>query len=292
MESKALSEYKIPNYPCKEEVQVQPSLLRKSVYKRWQKLFDLGVSGMLAASLSLSGCTEEAATNPNPTQGGQIATTQNPNSNQTKTVTPQNAAALVAPIFEHGEGRGSIGCMAVSPPAFLSEDEALVVIKEELAKYGVVLNKEKIVRNDIKIVPGTYEYAKKLKELGLKVEDEDIKPEPLEIDLQNSNKNINIEFISQGDYYNLGGEKSMSTVHTYDMKKVAVLVRNKIQADAKQGTYAVFYDPMEALDRSHAGPFSEQGALALSKSNESAKEILRLQVKDFARWLKEQGVIE
>ena len=46
---------------------------------------------------------------------------------------------IVAPIFEHGEGRGSDGCIAVCPPVFLSEDEAMQVIKEELAKAGIQL---------------------------------------------------------------------------------------------------------------------------------------------------------
>ena len=45
----------------------------------------------------------------------------------------------VAPIFKHGEGRGATGCIVVSPPVFLSEEEALQIVKEELAKHGVQL---------------------------------------------------------------------------------------------------------------------------------------------------------
>src|SRR5690606_34641768 len=46
---------------------------------------------------------------------------------------------VVAPIFEHGEGRGSIGCSAVVPPAFLSEEEGMQILGEELAKHGIAL---------------------------------------------------------------------------------------------------------------------------------------------------------
>jgi hypothetical protein len=47
--------------------------------------------------------------------------------------------AIVAPIFERGEGRGADGCMVMSPPVFLSEEAALQVIREEMAVKGVQL---------------------------------------------------------------------------------------------------------------------------------------------------------
>ena len=47
--------------------------------------------------------------------------------------------AIVAPIFQHGEGRGATGCIVMSPPVFLSEEEALQVIREEMAAKGVQL---------------------------------------------------------------------------------------------------------------------------------------------------------
>ncbi|MCZ7584672.1 MAG: hypothetical protein M5R36_15785 [Deltaproteobacteria bacterium] len=46
-------------------------------------------------------------------------------------------SAIVAPVFEHGEGRGSIGCVMVNGPVFLSEEEALAVIKTALEKRGL-----------------------------------------------------------------------------------------------------------------------------------------------------------
>ena len=48
--------------------------------------------------------------------------------------TQTNAVAIVAPIFQHGEGRGATGCIVMSPPVFLSEEEALLVVREELGK--------------------------------------------------------------------------------------------------------------------------------------------------------------
>ena len=45
----------------------------------------------------------------------------------------------VAPIFKHGEGRGATGCVVVSPPVFLSEEEGMQILREELAKHGIQL---------------------------------------------------------------------------------------------------------------------------------------------------------
>ncbi len=292
MESIALSEYKIPNYPRKEEVQAQPSLLRKSVYKRWQKLFDLGVSGMLAAGLSLSGCSEEAATT-NPTLGRQITITQNPDSSQTRTVTPKKLAALVAPVFEHGEGRGSFGCVSVTPPAFLSEDEALVVIKEELGKYGINFDKEKVLLDNIKIAYGK-EPARKNDNLKKD------KLQPLEIDRMDSDKNIYIEYVSIADYFLLGGDRSDFSIQTFDFKQVAKETRKKLNRNIKHGVYCVFYDPFFSPDykdiidnmRNNGRDASRDMMEVVHKKGiESSKAQLRQQVQDFADWLKEKKVI-
>ncbi len=58
----------------------------------------------------------------------------------------------VAPIFEHGEGRGATGCVVISPPVFLSEEEALQIVKEELAKHGVKLAAGPLLK-DLRIAP-------------------------------------------------------------------------------------------------------------------------------------------
>ncbi|MBN1973396.1 MAG: hypothetical protein JW787_07135 [Sedimentisphaerales bacterium] len=289
MESIVLTEYRIPAYPRKEEVRAKPSLLRKSVYKRWQKLYDLGISGMLVTGLSLSGCDKKPATNTT-TQGIEAAPNQNSNSSKTNTVSPTKLAALVAPIFEHGEGRGSTGCIAVAPPAFLSEDEALVIIKEELKKNGIECNKKNIISNEVAIKPHG---SGLLGAIGIGKN----KAKPLEIDLQDSDKDINIEFVSRSDYFKFGGEKSNSTAQGFDMKKVVTQVRKKIQSDVKNGIYGVFYDPIirydiRSIKTKDPNSFVEQRENMRKEAFESGKEALRQQVNDFAKWLKEQGVIK
>lgn len=294
MESKALREYKGPDYPRKEQVQDQPSLLHKSVERRWQKLYDLGISGMLVAGLSLSGCDKKPATNTTAAQGIDATSNKNPNAGQTNNVSPAKVAALVAPIFEHGDGRGAIGCVVMTPPAFLSEEEALVVIKDELSKHGILFNKEKILLNEVSILPPKEAEFESLIKVLPYLDMIEGKPTPLEIDLQNSEKVINVEYICKEEFDKYDGARISSTVSSYNTKKNAMHVRDQIQLVAKEGIFGVFYDPMPDLVRrriTHPA-YNEQGELIPRKPNEESVNLLREQVQDFAQWLKEQGVIK
>ena len=46
----------------------------------------------------------------------------------------EGGAIAVAPIFEHGEGRLATGCIVITPPVFLSEEEGMQILREEFAK--------------------------------------------------------------------------------------------------------------------------------------------------------------
>ena len=49
----------------------------------------------------------------------------------------KQASVLVAPIFEHGKGRGATGCIVIAPPVFLSEEDARQAIEEELKRIKI-----------------------------------------------------------------------------------------------------------------------------------------------------------
>ncbi len=291
MESKALKEYKVPDYPRKEDVEMQPSLLRKSLDTRWHRLFDFGISGMLVAGLSLSGCEENHKTKSNSPESSQIENIHDSNKSINRTKTVKQIKTIVAPVFNHGEGRGSIGCVAIAPPAFLSEEEALLVIKEELIKNGIDLDKEKVVFDNANVKPIGYGVLEMLG-MGKK------KPFPLEIDSQDSEKQINIEFVSMSDCEQLGGTKE-GWYHflKYDTRKAAVHFRKQIQSNKEKGIYGVFYDPAPKNPLNGQSPeevmsrTKEKIEEAHQENIKYAKELLRNQVSDFAQWLKEEGVI-
>jgi hypothetical protein len=153
-------------------------------------------------------------------------------------------ATIVAPIFKHGEGRGAVGCVVVSPPVFLSEEEAMQIIGEELAKSGIRLKGGEALEG-VRI-PQRFrkydfgEHAKKDSEGGRKlprltlvdgrltvpapplVETPQEKvvearkhAKPLKLDGIDSEKRVAVEFVCYERYYDLGGVQE-----SYDLSEL------------------------------------------------------------------------
>jgi hypothetical protein len=285
MKTKALTSYQTPKYPTKKEVLQQPGLLRRCENERWQKIFGAGISGVLLTGISLAGYDKLVQVSIAKSSSDTNAVQDVNSSQKAKSTKQAKARLLVAPLFEHGQGRGSTGCVAISPPMFLSEEEALVIIKEELAKNGVILNKERVTIKDINITPGKYE--------GFGSFSSKLKDEPLVMDLNDPNKAISVEFISSEDYHRFGGERSSSTVQSYDFIKVANELRRQLNSDAKDGIYGVFYEPGAAYDiwEDTNTPPEKRWEKIKEQAYKSARESLREQVQDFAKWLKSEKVI-
>ena len=128
---------------------------------------------------------------------------------------------------------------------------------------------------------------------------------PLVADLVDPEKGVAVEYVSEKDYRDLGGEMSMSTVQTYDFKKVGEELVEQIKGSKGANRIGVFYDPAGSVKRE--GPsaeeigdkspeelsklFTENLKKQMEAGEKAAKENLRLQVRDFAAWLKKQGVI-
>ncbi len=296
MKIKAINQYSIPNYPGKHEALDNPALLKKHIPETWKKIFGLGTSGAMFLSLCMAGCSDsnpDTASTDSPSTNittNDISTKQNStnHNNQNKPVQRTYDAAYVAPIFEHGEGRGATGCMVISPPIFLTEDEAFLIIKEELAQSGINLNKQNIPLNNVKIAPSTsrsYVYG---------VESD---PIPVIMDGQDETKNVTIEFVSREDNLWLGGKFSGSSVQDYDLKKNAQTLQHKLKLNTDDGIYAVFYDPMNKykfgsykdLPNQSVSP-REAYRIARNVVLEASKDQLRLQVQDFVNWYKSTKV--
>jgi hypothetical protein len=122
MKSKPVRKYASPKYPTRLEVATRPDLLQRHqppAWRRWPELTGAAGLFLLAGTARLSAADSSPKGSQNPAQA--------------------KAVAIVAPIFQHGEGRGATGCIVMSPPVFLSEQEALQVIREEMAATRVNL---------------------------------------------------------------------------------------------------------------------------------------------------------
>lgn len=189
----------------------------------------------------------------------------------------------VAPILEHGKGRGATGCVVISPPVFLSEEEALQVVKEELAKHGVQLARGPVLK-ELTIAPRCMQEVEKdetderpvqdderaaprrlggLDESDLKTVQDTARAAPLRFTGMDEKRSIAVEVICRQNYKKLGGVdphnydvmdrdgKSrggvMATVREYNFKDAAQYVATEIrrQDGAQQRLYVgVFYDPV------------------------------------------------
>ncbi len=169
----------------------------------------------------------------------------------------------VAPVFVHGEGRGAFGCVVINPPVFLSEDEAKQVINDEAKHLGLSFRSPK---SD----PEAYGPNKT-------IDGKDVK------------RALAYVYVSEGEGTVPSTGYITSSVRDIDTLKRAKAVVKEMKPARSLKAVAVFYDPMPS------GPVTDQwNAMSgwdTSERAATAEKQLRLQVRDFVKWLKAQGVI-
>lgn len=232
--------YKEPKYPNKGEVRDNRRLL-EAVPERWKNNLYIGTALSTLITLTMTSCAHKNTKN----HGG------------------NEAAGIVAPIFEHGTGRGSFGCQSIAPPAFLSEEEAYQVIQEEIKVYGITFNK-----NNFKI-------------------------SEKELDGYDSDKKIGYEFMSTQDHEELIKPEYISSVVDYDFQKAANIFSEEIKEENEGTTVGIFYNPMVEFSEELLKKLNEKENWEDREEmvKNMAKEDLRKQVRDFLEWLKGQEII-
>jgi hypothetical protein len=206
---------------------------------------------------------------------------------------------VVAPIFEHGEGRGAMGCSAVTSPVFLSEEEAMQIVRDELGRQGIQL-KEGITLKDTHVSRRklVYEHGKEhIVEVEDKIktdadraaaaakepESASYLPGPLKLSGVDARKKVGVKFVTWDNYDALGGVARGGMGWSCDFKEAAGYVAETARRQSKEPIYlGVLYDP--AVLWSMVDARGEKEA--------EARKLLREQVKDFVAWLKKQKVIE
>lgn len=206
--------------------------------------------------------------------------------------TDAKTSALVAPIFAHGEGRGATGCIVMSPPVFLSEEEALQVVREELAKSGVTLGDE------MPLPEVTVEY--KDPDHGLFLSNDAWLGEPPAtiakqacLTAVDREHRVGVRVVTQGECDRFRSNK-LSSVSLYNAKDLAECIAKAIQSQAKLDlAVGVFYDPMESRGRNYSDESATEDigkrvARMVATAREKSQANLRRQVQDFVRWLEGQ----
>jgi hypothetical protein len=291
MNIQPLSDYNEPKYPKRASYVRNPELLMAHVPKGWQmqKL----VAGALAAFV-IGGCVR-SDTGKNGDKAKQEMSPTDQQGRKGKIKRNSNEPVSVAPLFVHGEGRGSTGGEA-DHGVFMTEAEARRIITEELSKEGIVFDEEGFIPEDLTIEQWTYaksdptENTKHADNESKVIQDllhkelnayggEDISSymeKEVDLDGYSAKLNLGFEFVSKDDYFDLGGLNSSATVQPYNMKAVAELLRIKLDKFG-QINAVVFYDPVQIYS---------------PNENESSEKNLRAQVHDFIAWAKEKGILK
>jgi len=207
----------------------------------------------------------------------------------------------VAPLFIHGTGAGLVtGHAAPSRSVLTSEDEALAVIREELAKAGLTVSANQVPLAGIVIVSyrekgSLFDIQGSLSEKPtgniVKVESEFVP------DLGDPRYNIFVEYVAIAEYPWLEDRPNPGRLdHFTAPRSAAEKIRLKAITEGKGAfTFAVFYDPLATFEKSsEEEPGSD--AAGIDRTYEDAKAVsrrlLRLQVGDFIEWLAACGVID
>ncbi len=198
-----------PGYPTRPEVARDPELLRRHVPPAWKK------SAQVTAALSIMLAAAHA-----------------------QDADSQKSSLKIAPIFVHGEGYGSDGCIVLNPPRFLAEDAARTIIMEELARAGIPTPVQDITLPCV--------FVQKVRDERL-----DKGWQPLKFDFWEPTKRIAIEYVSykdenlllSGDTTWLGG-----SVTPRNFLKASQWVREEILGNdrAPDVYYGILYDPAPA----------------------------------------------
>lgn len=191
---KPVNKYRQPRYPDKLKVLSNPGAL-KNLPDRWKYNVQVGAALSTLLILTLTACERKGETGP----------------------VGVNVKAEVAPIFEHGSGRGSFGCVSIAPPAFLSEEEAFKVIQEEGKRYGINFKTEGFTVSKVKIPETSFQG---------KVTDS--RTGNLELDGYDSGKKVGVEFISEEDYKKWASGGSTGLVDNYDFLSAAKELRQMV----------------------------------------------------------------
>jgi hypothetical protein len=282
MKAEAVHRSRIPVYPTRRQLLADPAILERHQPPLWRATDEIAKAVTLFLAANLAGCG-----------GGDAGRDAGGGKSAAKSLdglrsAPAPVATIVAPIFEHGEGRGGIGCVAVSPPVFLSEEEAMRVIQEEIGRSGVELTRRRDTWADVAIPTRWEQWDSPSQTLGGKIGDF-LKTqvfEPLGMNgVENSvthwlggnrpsqqrivvnadktnslvvsgldpKRKIGVRFVNFNEYEKLGGlglpPGYMSTATGYDFKETAYWVAKQVREQSKSGFYfGAFYDSMSHVN--------------------------------------------
>lgn len=311
MKIKPVADMPAPKYPDKYDVEIR-KMLTSARPRRW---LELPLAGMLSATvaLSVSGCvvapagsgahaTEGTPAPPNITSEEICDPSTNTNNLLEHVILGDNPVSipfeiccLPIPVFMYGEGTGAIGCLAITAPVFLSEEEAFAVISAALSDAGLSLCANGEMLENINI-PVTNLYEWDGTDDCLPTKRGSMMP-----DGTIEAYNIPVEFVSTDDFGSWHKETGYaSSVSGYQTRRAALTLAGDnpglaVFYDPLAGNvdYGKLYDLVQNDGESDKDYEARRGALideAIVAARAESEDMLRMQVEAFIDWLWSIGV--
>jgi hypothetical protein len=261
-----------PNYPDKYSAEHKQALTR-ALPKRWLKA-PLALSLSAAVALGLSGCEAPPfaimGMTPIPTdeRGTDSATSDE---------------RMFIPLFEFGNGTGSIGCVSVNAQHFMSEEEAFAILTATFEEAGLELVRNGTMLSNATIpVVDTFDW-------------ENMNRGTTQGYLQvNEVAGISVKFVAYSDlrdwqWQPQEGEEVPPRVsaNSYDTKSAArTLAENNAEL-------VVFYDPLYrgTLPGFNSENWREEIQNTREEWREKSEQLLQQQANAFVQWLQQEGLI-
>ncbi len=277
MKIKSVKQIKRPNYPTLEYYIGNPELLSKSIPESWIR--NKYVAASLATFILFGSPKTRVLAN-----SGTTEIFDKISSDETEQTSFETQDAVkIAPIFAHGDGSGATGCIVMSPPVFISEDEAKTIIFKAFDAEGIKF--DTIDCPEIKFTAAPIANDCFGDEDTSKVSLANVE---LKMDGYNKKLNLAIQFVSGDDYSKFRSDDGCwSSVQGYNTKKAAEIIREELILNGKTNT-AVFYDPITSIDfKSYKNWKKSQ-----KEAKEEAAKLLLAQVEDFIKWIKKENIIK
>lgn len=264
-----------PSYPTLEYFAKNPSLLSKSIPASWLK--NKYVATSLATFVLCGNISACKRTNP---QSIVVADEFNKEKKPDSKQNSNQNLKKVAPVFVHGDGSGATGCIVMSPPVFISEDEALKIVFDALKAENVKFDTAKCPTFQF-IAPAIANDcigdATKIPKTKVKIR----------MDGYNTEYDLAIEYVSANDFSKfISNDGCFSSVQVYKTQKAAELIQAELKAHSKTNA-VVFYDPITSINYDEKKDWEE----SKKEAKEEATKLLLAQVNDFIKWIKEEKII-
>lgn len=256
--------FAVPRYPTKLQALSSPELLQEALPAGWKRSEALSaVAGV--ALLAQAACGS---------LGDEVGFAR---------------TSLVAPVSQHGEGVAGVGCVVISPPVFLSEEEALKVIREEAARRGLELTapRSPVLGSSVVVSRGVDDDGK-------------VESEPFVPDLADLRRHVAVEYVGRDDADRHGVERQedgsvvVSSAWGIETRRSARELATLVNRTGTTGVwFGAFYDPAGHADCGRWGRSGQRKDCATAEKDKLAenKELLRAQVVDFLDWLRAQGAL-